>query len=235
MGTDTAPVMENLKLCRFHPERDMFWISVTLSDIWRYVSASVTGCWGFCEWAKMAHCHFNNGNECMALHMWTCMFPGDLERIAGTQAQSGVTFTSHRAPAMAEPSGGWQIRDYVWVCWSPHVSMYYRYVIIIVIINITIIIIITHVCLTSNHWLSLLKLSSALSTPWAHLLYSIYSGGRNHSYILCTIPKVISWAHIILRDQWAFLASVTLVVAKYLYVCWRYWCICSNKPFLMWI
>ena len=116
-----------------------------------------------------------------------------------------------------------------------HLSMYYRYVIIIVIINITIIIIITHVCFTSNHWLSLLKLSSALSTPWAHLLYSIYSGGRNHSYILCTIPKVISWAHIILRDQWAFLASVTLVVAKYLYVCWRYWCICSNKPFLMWI
>ena len=58
MGTDTAPEMENLKLCRFHPKRDIFWISVTISEIWRYVSASVTGCWGFCEWAKMAHCHF---------------------------------------------------------------------------------------------------------------------------------------------------------------------------------
>ena len=58
MGTDTNPVMGNLKLCRFHPKRDIFWISVTISEIWRYVSASVTGCWGFCEWAKMGHCHF---------------------------------------------------------------------------------------------------------------------------------------------------------------------------------
>ena len=47
------------KLCRFHQKRDMFWISVTISEIWRYVSASVTGCCGFCEWAKMAHCHVN--------------------------------------------------------------------------------------------------------------------------------------------------------------------------------
>ena len=59
MGTDTASVMENLKLCRFHPKRDIFWISVTISEIWRHVSASVTGCWGFCECAKMVHCHFN--------------------------------------------------------------------------------------------------------------------------------------------------------------------------------
>ena len=53
-----SPVMENLQLCRFHPKRDIFWISVTISEIWRYVSASVTGCWGFCEWTKMAHYHF---------------------------------------------------------------------------------------------------------------------------------------------------------------------------------
>ena len=46
MGTDTAPVMENVKLCRFHSKRDIFWISVTISEIRRYVSASVTGCWG---------------------------------------------------------------------------------------------------------------------------------------------------------------------------------------------
>ena len=58
MGTDTAPVMENLKLCRFHPKRDMYWISVNISEIWRHVSASLTGCWGFCEWVKMAHWHF---------------------------------------------------------------------------------------------------------------------------------------------------------------------------------
>ena len=44
MGTDTAPVTENLKLCRFYPKRDIFWVSVTISEIWRYVSASVTGC-----------------------------------------------------------------------------------------------------------------------------------------------------------------------------------------------
>ena len=59
MGTDTAPIMENLKLCRFHPKRDIFWISVTVSEIWRYVQGSVTGCWGFCAWAKMAHCHLS--------------------------------------------------------------------------------------------------------------------------------------------------------------------------------
>ena len=51
MGTDTALVMENAKLCRFHLK---FWISATISEICRYVSASVAGCWGFCEWAKMA-------------------------------------------------------------------------------------------------------------------------------------------------------------------------------------
>ena len=56
MGTDTAPVMENLKLFRFHTKRYIFWISVTLSEIRRYVSTSVTGCCGFCEWAKMTIC-----------------------------------------------------------------------------------------------------------------------------------------------------------------------------------
>ena len=46
MGTDTAPVMENAKLCRFHQKCDIFSIAVTISEIWRYVSASVAGCWG---------------------------------------------------------------------------------------------------------------------------------------------------------------------------------------------
>ena len=36
---------------------------MTISEIWRYVSASVSGCWGFCEWAKMAHNHFNDSND----------------------------------------------------------------------------------------------------------------------------------------------------------------------------
>ena len=33
--------------------------------------------------------------------------PWDLGRTAGTRAQSGVTNTSHRTPAMAGPSDGW--------------------------------------------------------------------------------------------------------------------------------
>ena len=30
-----------------------------MSEIWRYVSANATGCWGVYEWAKMVHCHLN--------------------------------------------------------------------------------------------------------------------------------------------------------------------------------
>ena len=46
MGTDRAPVMVNEKLCRFHRKCDIFFVSVTISEIWGYVSASVAGCWG---------------------------------------------------------------------------------------------------------------------------------------------------------------------------------------------
>ena len=34
----------SVKLCRFHREWDIFWISVTISEICRYVSPSVAGC-----------------------------------------------------------------------------------------------------------------------------------------------------------------------------------------------
>ena len=46
MGTNTAPVVVNAKLCRFHRKCDIFFVSVTISEIWGYVSASVAGCWG---------------------------------------------------------------------------------------------------------------------------------------------------------------------------------------------
>ena len=63
MGTDTVPVMENAKLCRFHLKYDIFWIYVTTSDICRYVSSSVAGCCRFCVWAKVAYSHFNLPNK----------------------------------------------------------------------------------------------------------------------------------------------------------------------------
>ena len=55
-----SPSNWNAKFCRFHLKCDIFQISVTTSEIWRYVSASVVGCWGFCEWTRMAHCQFNH-------------------------------------------------------------------------------------------------------------------------------------------------------------------------------
>ena len=62
--------------------------------------------------------------------------PWDLGRTAGTQAQSRVTNTSHRTPAMAGPSDGWLALGCVWVCCSPHVSKHYCYVNVIIIRNI---------------------------------------------------------------------------------------------------
>ena len=80
----------NAKLCRFHLKCDIFWISVTIIEISRYVSASVAGCWGsvsgpkwriaiLIHWGPMTHiCVFfalsvpnHYLNQCWNIVIWT--------------------------------------------------------------------------------------------------------------------------------------------------------------------
>ena len=105
MGTDKAPVKENLKLCRFHPKRDIFWVSVTISEIWRYVSASVTGCWGFCEWVKMAHCHFkfdsNKGD--LSPHILQTIYFSNINKNKASDGETPVELSSLEPQYGTEP------------------------------------------------------------------------------------------------------------------------------------
>ena len=103
MGTDTAPVMENAKLCRFHRKCDIFWISVTISEICMYVSASVAGCWGFCDWAKMGYNHFNYSDR-------------EYTRSKQT-ARTAACVTSETKNILIHPQTG-QLRERLFTCSS---------------------------------------------------------------------------------------------------------------------
>ena len=114
-----------------------------------------------CKWFDVRLLHLqciNNGNECVALNGWACSlgFGEDCWHpfggTAGARAQSRVTNTSHRTPAMAGPSDGWLALGCAWVYCSPHVSEHYCYVNVIVIRNIILIVIVLHGYLALNHW-----------------------------------------------------------------------------------
>ena len=152
--------------------------------------------------------------------------------VAHTPAQSWVSYISHGSPAVAGSCDKWLTLDCVWMCCAPHMSIhychYYHYQYHCFICG----------SLMPSH--SLVCLNSVLH--WVHYectcCIALVVGKNNHKLyaILKVSVKITSYRgpnkHVLLQYP-SSLQNTCVYVC--MFVSWKYWCICGNKPFFNWI